>query len=248
MKPAKKNTRRRWLAALIIGLALMALFYFITLPDPATLRRETPHRTAFMKLREEEAQDKHKSFHITNIVVPLHDISPLAREAVRLSEDASFYEHDGFDFEEMETAAKEAVVKHRLRGASTISQQLVKNIYFSPSKNPLRKVAEAYQTQRLEHALDKDRILELYLNLVEWGDGLFGIEAASEHYFNVQAFSLAPEQAVLLAAMLPMPLKQDPRKPKRWLLKRARRLLNEMHELGKISDEEFRDAQATLDP
>lgn len=222
------------------------LFYFITLPNPAELEHKTPPRTAFIMLREDEAAEHHRKLHLQHTIVPLHDISPLAREAVRLSEDASFYEHDGFDFEEMEHAASDALRTGKARGASTISQQLVKNVYLSPSRNPLRKAAEAWLTYRMERALEKDRILELYLNEVEWGDGIFGIQSAAQHYFGESAFALSPAHAVLLAAMLPMPLRVDPRSPSRWLLRRARRLLHELEDLRHISHEEFLAAEAAL--
>ena len=128
-------------------------------------------------------------------------ISADLKRAVLVAEDINFFSHGGFDFGEVRNALTDAVRDRELpRGASTISQQLVKNLYLSPSRNPLRKVSEAVLTYRLEQAVDKNRILELYLNLIEWGDGVFGVEAASRHWFEESAFTLNARQVALLAA------------------------------------------------
>ena len=165
--------------------------------------------------------------------VPLGQIAPAMREAVLVSEDHRFYVHGGIDYQ----AIREALGYRRddfswsdprdrgelgralgnawsrrakIRGASTITQQLAKNLYLSPSRNPLRKVKEALTAWRLEAALDKDRILELYLNVVEFGPGIWGVEAASQAYFGKSARRLTDDQAALLAATLPSPLRANP--------------------------------------
>lgn len=236
------------LGLLIVLLAVGGVgVYIASLPNPAELKATTPKESAFMQLRKEEAQAEGKTLRLRHTYVALRAVTPLLREAVMLSEDASFYDHDGFDFDELEAAMKQAMEKGRMvRGASTISQQLVKNLYLSPSRNPLRKVAEAWLTQRMEDAVSKDRILELYLNFAEWGEGVFGIEAASRKHFSTSAGALTPAQSVLLAAMLPMPLKVDPAHPTKWLTKRARRLLKLLHARGRITDAELLDAQNGL--
>ena len=165
--------------------------------------------------------------------VPLGQIAPAMREAVLVSEDHRFYVHGGIDYQairealgyrrddftwsdprdrsELSRALGNAWSRRaRIRGASTITQQLAKNLYLSPSRNPLRKVKEALTAWRLEAALDKDRILELYLNVVEFGPGIWGVEAASQAYFGKSARRLTDEQAALLAATLPSPLKANP--------------------------------------
>jgi len=223
------------------------LYWYVSLPDPAELQRTTPDYTELMKLRIEQAKENKQKYRVRKIWAPLRQIAPLLRDAVRVSEDSQFYQHDGFDFDELKDALEDAWrEKHLTRGASTISMQLVKNIYLSPSRNPMRKVSEAVLTHRLEESVDKNRILELYLNLIEWGDGVFGIEQAARHWFEESAYTLNPRQVALLAAMLPMPLRVDPRAPNKWLKKRARRLLNELRSIGKLTDEEVTEALREL--
>lgn len=236
--------RLPWLVT--AALIALTLVYVATLPNPSELARTTPDYTALMQLRMEEAKDAGRKFKVKKRWVPLRSISPLLREAVRVSEDAEFFAHDGFDFDEIKDAVEQGVKAGRFRGASTISQQLVKNVYLSPSRNPLRKLSEAILTYRLEEAVEKNRILELYLNLIEWGDGIFGIEEAARYWFEETAFTVSPAQAVLLAAMVPMPLKTDPRTPSKWLKKRAKRLLDSLKALGRISDAEYTEATAAI--
>src|SRR5262245_19179171 len=165
--------------------------------------------------------------------VPLSQIAPAMREAVLVSEDHRFYVHGGIDYQairealgyrrddftwsdprdraELRRAMGNAWSRrNRIRGASTITQQLAKNLYLSPSRNPLRTVKEALTAWRLEAALDKERILELYLNVVEFGPGIWGVEAASQAYFGKSARRLSDVQAALLAATLPSPLRANP--------------------------------------
>jgi monofunctional biosynthetic peptidoglycan transglycosylase len=133
-------------------------------------------------------------------------ISPNLVRAVLAGEDSRFFDHSGFDWEEIQKAIeKDWREKRFVRGASTVTQQLAKNLFLSTSKNPLRKVHEALITWELEQFLGKRRILELYLNVIEWGDGIYGAEAASRHYFNTSAKSLSAEQAAFLSAMIPNP-------------------------------------------
>jgi monofunctional glycosyltransferase len=249
---AAKRKSKSLATAFKITVLLAALgggWYYFSLPDPSQLQKTTPEYTALMTQRIEEAKDAGKTLKIRRRFVPLRDITPLLREAVRVSEDASFYDHDGFDFFEMQDALAQSIKEMRaVRGASTISQQLVKNVYLSPSRNPIRKVTEAILTRRLEESVDKNRIMELYLNLIEWGDGCFGIEQAAREYFGESAFSISPAQSVLLAAMLPAPLKVSPKSPNKWLLRRAHRLLKQMKSLGRISDVEYDEAVAALNP
>jgi len=245
-KRKRKSLLPWWLIALFFG---GTAYYVLSLPNPAELQRTTPDYTALMLLRMEQAKEAGRKFKIRKRFVPLKQISPLLKEAVRVSEDASFYDHDGFDFDEIQDAVQQSIKEGRaVRGASTISQQLVKNVYLSPSRNPIRKLSEAILTYRLEKSVDKTRILELYLNLIEWGDGIFGIEQAAREHFKESASTLSPAQAVLLAAMLPAPLKVNPADPNRWLKKRARRLLKELRNMGRISELQYSEAAVVFTP
>ncbi len=151
--------------------------------------------------------------------------------AVLVSEDAAFYQHNGFDWEGLQAAFNRNWAKGKLqRGGSTLTQQLAKNLYLSPDKNLLRKGHEAMLTWELERTLSKKRILELYLNVVEWGHGVFGAEAAARPHFGKSAAALTPEEAALLAAMLPSPRRHDPLQLTPYLTKRQQAILKLMGE------------------
>jgi len=197
------------------------------LPDVRTLRRSVPLRTAFMQLRESEARGEGKKPRFVQRWVPLGRISPTLVRAVIVTEDAAFYSHDGVDYDELRVSIETNLEKGEFaRGASTITQQLAKNLYLSPSRNPLRKIAELMITRRLEAELTKSRILELYLNLIEWGDGVWGIEAASQTYFGLAASDLTAEQAALLAGAIINPRVYSPARPNARLLRRQQIILN----------------------
>lgn len=199
------------------GLPLLLLFYLLNIarfavwPSVGWLAGENPGSTAFMEYRQDQWDDAEKNRKIRQSWVPLNKISPNLRRAVIIAEDSTFWEHAGFDLQGMRLALQQNWDKRRLAaGGSTITQQLAKNLYFSPEKSLTRKAQEAIVTFRLEHSLSKDRILELYLNVVEWGDGIYGAEAAARHYFKTSAANLSPKQAATLAAMLPGPLHRSP--------------------------------------
>lgn len=195
--------------------ALTAAWLLAVWPPPVWWRDHTPRCTAMMRRRETACPRIHP--------VALSDISPLLPRMVIIGEDWRFRTHHGIDFAEIEdalgvepgrggwaTARAAWRNRDRLRGASTITQQVAKNLYLSPSRNPLRKLKEAVTALRLELALSKDRIMELYLNVVEWGPGVWGAAAASEAYFGVAASRLTAEQAAALAATLPQPRTSNP--------------------------------------
>lgn len=139
-------------------------------------------------------------------------ISPYIKEAVVFAEDGNFFSHGGVDFRALWEATKINLKRKKLKfGGSTITQQLAKNLYLSPSRNPFRKFREVMIAWKLEQVLSKQRILELYLNVAEWGVGIYGVEAASRHYFGRTAASLGPEQAAWLASILPRPRYYDRR-------------------------------------
>ena len=169
-----------------------------------------PPTTAVHIERRIEAWIDHKPYHERYTFVPLSRISPNLQHAVVAAEDARFYEHHGFDFHAMELAAEEDEKGGRIRGGSTITQQLVKNLFFGTERSLLRKGAEASLVPVAEFALGKRRILELYVNEVEWGPGIYGAEAASRAYYGTDARNLDRDQAARLAAILPRPLKRRP--------------------------------------
>ncbi len=165
---------------------------------------------------------------------PLHRISPHLRKAVLASEDQRFTSHHGFDFAEMNKAIKDMAFKRGFRGASTITMQTARTVFLWPERIWLRKIAEAYYTVLIELFWSKKRILEIYLNMVDWGTGLIGAEAASRYYFHKSCVSLSPSQASLLAAVLPSPHKWSPGKPNARVLRRQKRILRDMKQMPRL--------------
>jgi len=207
--------KKSWLKRAI--LLLSALLFFFTAfqfvyPDISKLKAKNPGKTSFMSYREREWHREGMKYRVKQKWVPLKAISPYLVKAVLISEDDKFWSHEGFDYEAMQKAIEKDIKTKKFKlGGSTISQQLAKNLYLSPSKNPLRKIREAIITWRMEKTLSKKRILELYLNIAEWGDrGIFGIEAASRAYYGKRAAELSPEESARLAAVLPNPRKFNP--------------------------------------
>lgn len=210
-------------AALLLLAGIVDVGRYFFWPDVAGLATKNPGKTAFMLHREEQWRGADKQRSIVQSWTPLSRISKNAVLAVTIAEDDKFWRHDGFDFEGMEQALISNMEKGRVAaGGSTITQQLAKNLWLSPSKNPLRKLKEAILAWRLEQALSKKRILEIYLNVAEWGDGVFGIEAAARTHFGTTAAGLSAEQSARLAAVLPSPLKWSPSAPSRGVAARAR--------------------------
>lgn len=194
---------------LLAGLAYLASFFVH--PDVGALARENPGKTAFMLWREAQWAEKGERKKIVQHWVPLSRVSPLLVKAVLIGEDDKFYQHEGFDYQALEQALEKNLKAGRFAaGASTISQQLTKNLFLSPEKSLTRKAKEAILTWRMERALSKRRILELYVNVAEWGDGVFGVEAAARHYFHKPASQLTSMEAARLAAVLPNPIRFNP--------------------------------------
>lgn len=229
--PEPLSFRRKVFLGAFAAVGLFVLWLFAVWPPPVWYAAHFPHQTAFMAMRRDENPSAAEKRQYDP--VPLSEITPLLRRAVMIGEDNRFYEHGGFDFVEMRKAlgyprdsfslgnAKDRADLTRavrrtwsrrasVRGASTITQQLAKNLYLSPSRNPLRKVKEAVTAWRLEFWLSKDRILELYLNTSEMGDEVWGAEAASQRYFRRSAKALTTEQAASLAGLLPFPRSSNP--------------------------------------
>jgi len=223
---------------LLIAFAGITIAYLILVPDISKLKKENPKETSLMKYRYEEWQRKGKKYRIKQIWVPLSSISPYLAKAVLISEDDKFWSHEGFDYEAIKKAIEKDIKAGKFKfGGSTISQQLIKNLYLSPSKNPIRKLREAIITWRMERVLSKRRILEIYLNVVEWGEGIFGIEAAARHYYGKSASELSPEEAARLAAVLPNPRKYSPLGDSRYVVNRSNLIYSIMVRRGIVLPE-----------
>jgi monofunctional biosynthetic peptidoglycan transglycosylase len=221
----------------LLALAGTIAFYFIY-PDVSALKRHNPRKTAFMEYREHEWRQQGKKLKIQQRWVPLSRISPFLVKAVIIAEDDKFWKHEGFDFEAIEKAVETNIRKRKIKfGGSTISQQLAKNLYLTPSKNPSRKLKEALITWRMERALSKRRILEIYLNVVEWGEGIFGAEAAAAHYFGKPASALNADESSRLAVVLPNPLKYKVIGNSRYVEKRSRVIYDIMVRRGIVVPE-----------
>ncbi len=208
---------------------LYLAYVYLTLPDVRVLAKENPKTTAFMELRIDEAEDDGRTFAIRQRWVPYGQISQNLKRAVVVTEDAAFFDHEGIDLDEIKASLERNWEEGRFaRGASTITQQLAKNLYLSPSRNPVRKLRELFITRRLEAALTKRRILEIYLNVIEWGDGVFGCEAAARAYFGKSAAGLSREEAALMAGAIINPRELNVARPNRRLLRRQQIVLRRM--------------------
>jgi monofunctional biosynthetic peptidoglycan transglycosylase len=201
----------RGLKWLLAGLVLLALAYQLwVFGHLLWWTRFNPSETSFMSLRLAELRERQPDAQLRWQWVPYERISVQLKRAVVASEDDGFVDHEGFDWEGIQRAMEKNRKKgHAVAGGSTISQQLAKNLFLSPSRSYLRKGQEAVITFMMEAVMDKRRILEIYLNVVEWGDGVFGAEAAARRYYHVSAAQLGPEQAARLAVMLPNPRKYE---------------------------------------
>ncbi|GAB5047290.1 monofunctional biosynthetic peptidoglycan transglycosylase [Thermodesulfovibrio sp. TK110] len=231
----------KWFLRILIAVAAVYFIYIIVYPfivDVSSLKKKNPELTGMMKYRMEQWQKQGKKIKIKKVWMPLYRISPYLVKAVLIGEDDKFYTHSGFDIEGIKKAIEKDIKEKKLKyGGSTITQQLAKNLYLSPSKNPVRKIQEAIITWRLEKTLSKKRILELYLNVAEWGEGIFGAEAASRYYFGKSASELTAMEAAKLAASLPNPLKYSPAGNSRFVERRANLIYFIMQKRGIIKEE-----------
>lgn len=181
-----------------------------------------PSTSAFMEDRLELMQDKNPDAELKHKWVPYAKISNNLKRALIASEDAKFVDHEGFDWEGIQKAYEKNLKKGRIvAGGSTISQQLAKNLFLSGRRSPFRKLEEAAITLMLEAVMDKRRIFEIYLNVIEWGNGVFGAEAAARHYYHSSAAQLSPAQAAKLAAMVPNPRYYDKHRQARGLMRKT---------------------------
>ena len=235
--PARRWPRRVARAAepVAIAAAIAALGLWCSIPDTARLAAENPSSTAFIDLRRSEAEAAGRPFHLRWQWRPLTAISRYLRAAAIYAEDYNFYRHDGIDWRALEHAISADWNRGAMSiGGSTITQQLAKNLYLSPRRSLLRKAREILIAFALEDRLSKQRILELYLNIVEWGDGVFGAEAAAQTWFHHPAAALSPAEAVRLAIALPNPITRAPGVRDPELAKKAVRLIRCLRMQGLI--------------
>ena len=204
-------------------------YVYLTLPDVRSLATQNPKTTAFMDLREREAARAGRTVRHYQVWVPYARISQSLKRAVLVAEDDAFWQHEGIDLEQLKISIQRDIEGGRaVRGGSTITQQLAKNLYLSPSRDPLRKLRELIIARRLEAALSKARIFEIYLNVIEWGEGVWGAEAAARTYFRTSAAGVGPDQAALMAGAIINPRLYSPARPNARLLRRQRIIRSRM--------------------
>ena len=229
------------------------LYEIVTFPSISRLRTENPTTSSMIEYRISEAKSEGREPRKFMIWTPIEQISPNLQRAVLAGEDSHFFQHNGFDWDAIQSAWDEAVREGEKeakeegdydpndwipplpsfkRGASTVTQQLAKNLFLSEDRNFLRKGHEAVYTYFLERELTKKRILELYLNVIEWGDGIYGAEAASRNYFKKSASDLTRDEAAFLSAMIPSPLNVfNPNKNRKRVVRRQRVILRGMNSI-----------------
>lgn len=230
------------LVIIIIFLILLigSVYFYSSLPDVSYLKNENPKLTALMQERLDQAKSENKKLRIRQKWIRYQAIPDLLKKTIRITEDASFYKHEGVDFDELKESIKKNFEKGKLaRGGSTITQQLAKNLYLSTEKSFFRKFREYFIARRLENHLSKNRIFHLYLNVIEFGPGIFGVEAASTYYFKKSVNNLSLEEIVRLTAVIPRPLKTNPQKNSRWLKWKCKWILRKLVLYKYIDQETF---------
>jgi len=229
---------------LIIVLSLLLLFSFyigyiyVTLPDVSILKKRIPGTTSIMN--HYKAKYKKKKYRFVYRWVSFDRIPQILKDAVRITEDFNFYHHKGIDIQEIKKAVEDTLEKgKKLRGASTITQQLAKNLYLSTERSIFRKIKEYFITKRLEKELGKDRIFEIYLNVIELGKGIFGFESAAQVFFHKHVWELNLEEILRIVAVIPKPLRVTPLSNSGYLKWRVRYILKKLLIYKKISQEDY---------
>lgn len=213
---------------------------YISLPDVGDLMTNNPRTTALMVQRFREAKNSRKDLVIAQQWVSFDEIPKLLKDTIRVTEDAAFYHHRGVDFGELKAAFKKNWQQGKyVRGASTITQQLAKNLYLSTDKSVIRKIREYLIARRLENQLGKKRIFELYLNVIEFGPGIFGVQAAASNFFNKNVSRLNLEEMVRLTAVIPKPLKEAPTCNSSWINWKAGWILDTLLRYKYINQTEY---------
>jgi monofunctional biosynthetic peptidoglycan transglycosylase len=230
--------------ALLLALAVVfgaIAFVHVGPIDVRGLARHPPGRTAMMLEREREARAERRYYQESWHWVPLERVAATLRGAVLVAEDDKFFTHDGLDWNEIRLSAKRNLRAHRVvRGGSTITQQLAKNLWLGGARTPWRKFEEMILAMRLERELTKRRILELYLNTIEWGDGIYGVDAASRYWFGVGAGGLDAGQSIRLAAVIINPRRFSPVTPDARIESRIKTIASRLRRRGAITEEQYR--------
>ena len=211
------------IAFFLLTIGIVVLYKYVPVPY-----------TPLMAIRSHQAKQEGKTLQTQKKWVPIEKINGSMIVAVIASEDNLFPTHNGFDWKEINNAIEESKAGKRQRGASTISQQTAKNVFLTPNRSFIRKGFEVYFTILIEKIWGKKRIMEVYLNVIEMGPGIYGIEAASQKYFHCSSNKLTKQQSALIAACLPNPLKRNPARPSNYVYSRQQQILNLMPKMGKV--------------
>ncbi len=226
----KKIWRWIWKGA-VIGILLLFVYQVWIFAHLLWWIKFNPSTTSFMENRLAIMREINPDARLQHQWVPYSKISNNLKRALVAAEDANFVDHEGFDWDGIQKAYEKDLKKGRIvAGGSTISQQLAKNLFLSGNRSPFRKMEEAAITVMMEAVMDKQRIFEIYLNVIEWGDGVFGAEAASRHYYRIGASQLSAAQAAKLAAMVPNPRYYDKHQNARGLMKKTGIILSRMNQ------------------
>jgi len=222
-----------------------ALLIYLSLPDVSNLITNNPRTTALMLQRYTEAKMSQKDLIIRQKWVSFDKIPKLFKDTIRVTEDAGFYQHQGVDLTELKAAIKKNWQKGKfVRGASTITQQLAKNLYLTTDKSVIRKIKEFLITRRLENQLSKNRIFDLYLNVIEFGPGIFGVQAAAQNFFYKNVSQLDLEEIVRLTAVIPKPLKETPTRNSSWIKWKAGWIIDALRRYKYIDQNEYQNVKA----
>ena len=242
LSKARKIKRILWILFLLVA-AFYVVFvavFFLSLPDVEYLKEENPETTALIEQRKKESEQKSEDFEVRMNWVHFSEIPQAFKDAVRVSEDVAFYDHEGIDYFELKESIKRNLEEGKtVRGGSTITQQLAKNLFLSTEKSYFRKIKEFFIAKRLEKHLSKERIFSLYLNIIEMGRGVFGVGAAAQYYYKWPVSFLNLEECVRLAAVLPQPLETNPLSNSSYLKKRCRLILERLRFYGMITNEQY---------
>ncbi|MCP5052096.1 MAG: monofunctional biosynthetic peptidoglycan transglycosylase [bacterium] len=245
-KPQKKKMSRKRkiflfiLLGIFLAVSLFIAYFFLSLPDVSYLKQKNPKTTAMMEQRKQQAQKKGKTYRIRHKWVSFRAIPRLLKQTVLIAEDAAFYQHEGIDYYELKEAIKRNLRDgKKSRGGSTITQQLAKNLFLSTEKSYYRKIKELFIAKKLERHLTKDRIFSIYLNVIEFGPGIFGVEAAARHYFGKPVGQINLEQIIRLVSVIPKPLKVTPLSNSKYLKWRANLLLDRLKKYGHVSSYQY---------
>jgi len=219
---------------------IFTIWFYLSLPDVSYLKNENPKSTALMDLRKEQAASANKRFSIRQKWIRFQEIPDMLKKSIRITEDSGFYKHSGIDLTEFWESVKKNIEEGEFaRGGSTITQQLAKNLYLSTEKSIFRKFRELFITYSLEGELSKSRIYHIYLNIIEFGPGVFGVQAGARYYFNKNVQDLTLNEIVRLTAIIPRPLKTNAAGSSKWLKWKAKWILGKMKLYKYISEDVY---------